>query len=164
VLIARVEEEVGGLGRAGELAGGVDVALAGEDRVVLHAVDLHRDARRPGAEELGRHACVEEQRAARAGAGLGELLRRQDAEREPGVDDLVRERLGGAGATGDDLVGEAELPGVRHPVLDGREGASVEEIRRMDGVPRRPQLVGERVEARRLALGGVVERVLEFLP
>lgn len=101
--IARVEEEVGGLGRAGELAGGVDVALAGEDRVVLHAVDLH-------------------------------------------------------------LVGEAELLGVRHPVLDGREGASVEEIRRMDGVPRRPQLVGERVEARRLALGGVVERVLEFLP
>ena len=58
-------------------------------------VDLHRHVRwastAPNSDTGTRR--VEQQRAARARAGLGELLRRQHAQREAGVDDVVREAV-----------------------------------------------------------------------
>ena len=49
VLIAGVRDELGEVGAEGgdELAGGVDVALVGEELVVVLSVDLHRDVGRP---------------------------------------------------------------------------------------------------------------------
>jgi hypothetical protein len=47
-LVAGVEEQFCVLGLPGELAGGVDVALAGEDRVGVHPVHLHRHPAGPG--------------------------------------------------------------------------------------------------------------------
>src|SRR5215813_9090799 len=42
VLVAGVEEQLGVLGLADQLAGGVDVAFAGKDGVGVHPVDLRR--------------------------------------------------------------------------------------------------------------------------
>ena len=57
VLVAGVEEQLRVLGLLDELAGGVDVALAGEDRGGVHPVHLHRHPRGPGAEaETGTQA------------------------------------------------------------------------------------------------------------
>jgi hypothetical protein len=89
---------------------------------------------------------------ARARTRLCELLRREDAERETAVDELVRQRLRGALATGENLVRKPEFLGVAHPLLDRRERPAVKEIWRVDGVAARPQLVREGVEASGLTL------------
>ena len=60
VLVAGVEEQLRVFGLPGELTGGVDVALAGEDRVGVHPVHLHRHARGPGAERGDRDAGIEQ--------------------------------------------------------------------------------------------------------
>ena len=63
VLIPGVQEKLRVLDLLHNLAGGVDVALADEDRVIVHSVDLGRDAVRPGSEgplAADRQARVEE--------------------------------------------------------------------------------------------------------
>ena len=42
MLVARVEEQLRVLGLVDQFAGGVDVALADEDRVGVHSMHLHR--------------------------------------------------------------------------------------------------------------------------
>ena len=97
VLVAGVEEELRVLGCLDQLASRVDVALADEDRVLVHPVDLRRNAVRPrSAEVRERDARVVEERPARSSAGLSELLRRDDAEGEPRVDELGGELVRGS--------------------------------------------------------------------
>src|SRR6266536_3215046 len=81
VPVARVYEQLGQLGpdRLDQLASGVDVAFQREERVLVHAMDLHRYPVGPRPESplaRDRHAGLVKQRAARAGPGLGVLLRR----------------------------------------------------------------------------------------
>jgi hypothetical protein len=97
-------------------------------------VDLRRHVRRPPRPELGRrYAGVEQQRSSRSGPGLRELLCRNHAEREAGIDELVGQLVRGPLAALDDLA-EAELPDVLHAVFDAAEGAAVEEIGGVHGV------------------------------
>jgi hypothetical protein len=49
---------------------------------------------------------------------------------------------------------------VGHLLLDGREGAAVEQVRRVHGVAGRAQLLRERAEAGRLPLGSVEQQHL----
>ncbi len=149
VLVAGVQEELRVLDLLHDLAGGVDVALADEDRVVVHAVDLDRDAVRPGSEgplAADREAGVEEQGSAGSGPCLCELLRRQHAEREPGVDELGRQFVGDADAALPHLV-ESDLTDVGETLVDALERASVEQVRRVHDVAGGPQVVGERAHA-----------------
>ena len=60
VLVALVQEQVGVLRRPDDLAGGVEVALC-DPLVVLHHVDLERDALGPQGVELGRRECARDE-------------------------------------------------------------------------------------------------------
>jgi hypothetical protein len=82
VLVARIEEELAAVGRGDKLARRVDVPFVDEDRIGVHSVDLHGQARRPETEVLGRPARVEEECTPRAGSRLGELLARERATLE----------------------------------------------------------------------------------
>jgi hypothetical protein len=99
-----------------------------------------------------RDAGVEKERPAGARPGLGELLSRQHAQREAGVDEFPRQRLRRSHAVLDDRVEPAHVLDVCEAVVDRAEGAPVEEIGRVDGVAGVVQLVRERVETRGLAL------------
>ncbi len=97
MLVARVEEQLRQVARLDQGTGGIDVLE--EELVALLPVHLHRDARGPRRTELrDREARVHEQGAARAVTRLGELLRRHHPEREPGVDDVGADALGGLDA------------------------------------------------------------------
>ena len=91
VPVARVEEQLGAVVRLDELPRRGQILLG--PLVVLHHVDLDRDARRPGAvaELGGRQCCREQQRSLAARARLGQQLRGHDAEREAGIHELVRQ-------------------------------------------------------------------------
>ena len=91
-------------------------------------------------------AGVEEQGSAGSGPCLCELLRRQHAEREPGVDELGRQVVGDADAALQHVV-EPDLLDVGETLVDRPERASVEQVRRVHGVPGGPQVVGERAHA-----------------
>ncbi len=70
VTVARVEEQLGIRRRLDERAGGVHVALPGEEGICVHAVDLDRGVRGPGAAELrDRDACLEQRNGSRTRAG-----------------------------------------------------------------------------------------------
>ena len=128
VLVARVEEQLRGIGHLDQLTGGVEVALRDEQLVGVHRMDLDRGVVRPGAPELGdRDTGMKQQGALRARPGLGQHLRGQHPEREPGVDDLVRQALGGGPAALDDRV-ESDLPGVGDAVRQGAEGLALVEV------------------------------------
>ena len=91
VPVARVDEQLGELGSddLDQLAGGVEVAPLPEERVLVHAVDLDRNALRPRAEgplSGDREAALIEERSPRTRSGLGESLRFADPEGEAGVD------------------------------------------------------------------------------
>jgi hypothetical protein len=145
VPVTGVEEELGLGDRRRKVAGDLDVTQL----VPLHRVNLQRHARRPRASELReRDAGMEEQRAPRARPGLSQHLRRQHAEREPGVDDVRAQILGGGPAAPDDLA-EADLLGVGHAAGQIGEGPAVVEIRRVHDVAARAELVGEREAAGR---------------
>ena len=149
MLIAGVQEQLRLLDLRHDLASGVDVALADEDRVVVHAVDLDRDAIRPGSEgplAANREAGVEEQGSTGSGPCLCELLRRQHAEREPGVYELGGQLVGDADAALPHVV-ESDLTDVGDTLVNALERASVEQVRRVHGVPGGPQVVGERAHA-----------------
>lgn len=71
--------------------------MSASPTVVVHTVDLDRDAVRPGSEgplASDRPARVEEQ----GSAGSGPCLCRQHTEREPSVDELGRQFVGDADA------------------------------------------------------------------
>src|SRR5581483_9540557 len=143
---------VGGL--LDNLARGVDVALANEDRVLVHAVDLDGDTlgprpKCPGAAD--RQARVEEQRAAGSGPRLRELLRRQNAEREPGVDEVRRQLVGGTDAALAQFV-ESGPADIGKSLVDGREYASTEQVGGVDRMAGRAKIVGEPAHAGRQSL------------
>src|SRR5579864_327128 len=157
VLVAGVEEQFGVLGLLDDLAGGVDVALAHEDRIGVHPVYLHRHPVGPGrAERRDRDARIEQQRAPRARPRLRQLLGREHAEREAGVDQPAGQFFDGLFAAPDHLVGEADLLGIAHPFLKGAEGTALEQVGRVHRVPGATQLVGDRDDA-----GGQSLRVVE---
>jgi hypothetical protein len=161
VLVAGVEEQLPVRGLADELPGGVDVPLAHEDRVRVHAVHLHRYPGRPGRAELGhRDAGKEQQRAARARPVLRQVLGGQDPEGEARVHDVRRESLDGPGPAPQHLGREADLLRVPHPLADAAEGAAVKQVGRMDGVPGAAQLAGESSDARGQSLRVVEEHYL----
>src|ERR687891_553165 len=90
---------LGAVDRDRELAGGVEVAFVTDEGVVLFQVDLERHATRPGTTELrGRDGVRDQGRALRPRAGLGQELGRHDAQRDPRVDHLARQPLGGLAA------------------------------------------------------------------
>src|SRR5438105_6813674 len=93
--IARIQEQLCALGRLGELAGGGEVFVRWQHLFVgVHHVDLERDTLRPRTAELRRRdAAVKEQRSLRARTRLRQHWRRQHAEREAGIDDLVRQTV-----------------------------------------------------------------------
>lgn len=158
VLVAGVQEELRVRGRRDESAGSLEIAFV-QDRIRVHAVDLHgytRRPRRPGFRD--RQTRVEQQRTARSGAGLSELLRRHDAKREPSVDELRGEGLRRALAALDDLA-EPDLPRVRDAFSDRLERSSAEEVRCVDRVPGLTQLVGEGENPRGLTQGVVEEQL-----
>jgi hypothetical protein len=84
-----------------------------------------------------------EQRTARTGPGLRQLLSRKHTEREAGVHQIGGQPLGRTEAALEHLA-EADLLGVGHSLLEKGEGAAVVQIGRVHGVPCAAQLVGER--------------------
>ena len=87
VLVTRVEEQLGPVGRGDQGAGGLEIL--GEERVGLLAVHLHRDALGPRVSELrDRETGVHQHGAPGAGPGLRELLGGHHPEGEAGVDQL----------------------------------------------------------------------------
>ena len=142
VLVAGVQEQLRVRGSLDQLAGGTQVLL-GEERVGVHPVDLDRGKVRPRAAELGhRDAGVEQQGTPGPRPGLGQRLRGQHAEREPRVDELVRQALDGGPAALDDRV-EADLLGVPDAVLQRAEGLAVVQVGDGHPVPGRAELVCE---------------------
>ena len=123
-------------------------------------MDLERNALRPPVPELrGGESGAEEQGAASATPCLGEQLRRHHAEREPCVDELVRELLGGEPPTLHDRV-ETDLLRVADALVEVVERLAVVQVRRVDGVPDGSQVLGEAENALRDALRMVEEQDL----
>jgi hypothetical protein len=87
---------------------------------------------------------VTQQRPPRPGPGLRQLLGREYGQREARVHQLGRQPRDRPGAARDHGVGEADLLRVGHPLVDAAEGASVEQVRRVDGVPPTAQPIGKR--------------------
>lgn len=105
---------------------------------------------------------VEEQRPPRTRPGLRQLLRRHDAQREAGVDELGGQLVGGPDAAPEDLV-EADLPGVADSGIQGVERAAVIAVRRVHGVTGAAQFVGERHDARRESVRVVEQHYFSHL-
>jgi hypothetical protein len=106
-----------------------------------------------------RDAGLHEQCSAGPGPGLREPLGDRHAEGEPGVDEPGAEVVGRGGAALPDRV-EPRVAGVPEALFDGAERAAVEQVGRVHGVPRLPQVVGERAHAVGQALDVVVEQHL----
>ena len=81
-----------------------------------------------------------QQGALGTGPGLGEHLRGQHPEREPGVNKFVRQGLGCGPAAIHDRA-EADLLGMGHAVLQGGEGLALIEVRDGHPVTRGAELV-----------------------
>ena len=86
---------------------------------------------------------------------MRELLRGHDTEGEPGIDDLGGEVLRG-GDTPREERAEADLAGERHAVVEGREGASLEEVGGPDRVAGGAEAIGEGQDS-----GGEAQHVVE---
>jgi hypothetical protein len=142
VFLPGVEEELGRVGRVDEVLGSRSVL--GELRIVFLGVDLDRDAGRPGGSELRhRQTRVHQQRPASGWARLGQLLRRDDAEGEPGVDGIGPDLLGRRDSASGEL-GESLFPREGHALVDRVESAPLEHVGRVDDVPGLSKPVGER--------------------
>src|SRR5215469_97056 len=147
MLVTRVDEELGELWPNGlyQLPGGIDITFEREERVLVHAVDLHGypiGPRTEGPFASNRDAGLVEQRAARAWPGLGEPLRRTCAEGEACVHQ-VRGQIShcAIGTRGEFLVADAVSE--CDALDDGRRLRAIEQVRRVHRVPVRPQAVGE---------------------
>jgi len=164
VLVAGVEEKLRVVRLGDQGAGSVDVALVDEERIRVHPMHLHRHPVRPGgAERVDRDAGVEQQRTARTRPRLRKFLGGKNAKREAGVDKALGQAANRALAAIDHLAGEADLLRVAHPLLDGGEGAAVEQIWGVHGVPGAAQFIGEGDDARGQPEGVVVEHYLGHL-
>ena len=108
------------------------------------------------AERRRWHAAVIEDRPDHAPVALGELLRRQRAEREAGDDDRAGERLDGRDRPLDD-VPKPDRFGVGHASLDRPEGLAPVVVGHDHEVPGGPKAVGEGLDARG-ETQGVVEQ------
>ena len=156
--IAGVQEQLRAVDRLDELTGSRKVL----DRplVVLHHVDLEGDSGRPGSAELGgRESGAEEQRSLGTWSRLGQLLCCHDSEREPGIDELVRQAGRREPAA---LLNrpEANLLRVADALVEVGEGLAVVEVGRVNDVAGGSQFVREREEALSLALGMMEEQDL----
>ena len=150
--VAGIDEQLGLAGRLYQCPGRVEVALVGEERVGVHAVNLYGHALRPCFPELrNRDAGIEQQCSLGPGAGLGQLLCWKHPHREAGIHEVAGKFFGGMYPSLHQ-VAEADFPGVGHARLDASEGLAPEEVWSVDGVPRLPQFVRESGEARRLPL------------
>jgi hypothetical protein len=89
---------------------------------------------------------VQQQGSPDAGTRLGQHLRRQHPERETGIDDVVRQPVGGESTALDDRL-EADLLGVAHAIGELGEGLAVVEVRGVNEVSRSAELIGERPDA-----------------
>ena len=157
MLVAGVEEKFSVVGLIDEREGGVEVALAGEDRVGVHPVHLRWHPGGPGGAERGhRDARIEQQRAPRSWPRLRQVLGGEHAEGEAGVHQPGGQSLDRPRPALDHLAGEADLERVSHPLVDSAEGAALEQVGRVHGVPGPAQLVGEGDDA-----GGQPQRVVE---
>jgi hypothetical protein len=149
VLVAGIEEEGGVACCRDDLAGGIEIALAGKNRVGVHGVDLHRDALRPGAEgpfARNRDAGIEEQGAAGTRSGLGKFLGRHDAEGEAGIDQRRGQVVGQMDATLQECI-RADRIDIGEACVDAGEDVAVEQVWRVDDVAGVPKLFGEDVDA-----------------
>lgn len=152
MLVARVKKQFGPGRRRCECPSRIEIAIADENRVELHRVDLHTHVQGPRRSKVSqRHAGVKQQRTAGPKACLCQLLRGHDAHREAGIDDLSAQRLRGANATVDDLC-EADLSGVCNALLEAVESAAIEQIRRVYSMAFVPKVVGECDNPRRQAV------------
>ncbi len=105
-------------------------------------MDLDRNAFGQATELGRRDAGVEQQGALGSGPGLGQLLRRQHAQREPGVDQFGRQALGGLDSAFEQGA-EALLLGEPHPFVQVVKGPAFVKVRGVDGVPALTQSLGE---------------------
>jgi probable F420-dependent oxidoreductase len=141
--VAGVHEQFGQRVLDHQGPGCVDVALTGEERVGVHAVDLRRHTGRPRATELRcRDAGVAQHGSACAHPGLGQHLGRQHPEREPGVDQPGRQRVGRGPSTLDDRA-ETDLVGMGDTGVEVGEGPTFVEVGQVHGVPGSLELAGE---------------------
>src|SRR3954454_23654410 len=127
--IARVDEQLGVRDERGDLLGSVYVTLSREERVSVHAVDLHRNALRPWPEGPlagDRHSGVDEDRSDGTGAALRQTLGLHHAEREPNEDEAGRE-VRGCGLRQCVEVRSVLGAGEGSTCLDGVEGPTTEE-------------------------------------
>ena len=101
----------------------------------------------------------EQQGALGARARLGQHLRGHHSEREPGVDELARQPIGGASTALDDRP-EANLPCVADALVQVGEGLAVVEVGGVNDVSGSSQRVGELEESSSLALCVMEEQYL----
>jgi hypothetical protein len=68
---------------------------------------------------------MEEESSSRSGPRLGQLLRRQHAEREPGIDERRRQIVSDAGTALPHIV-ESNIADIGEPLFDALKSASIE--------------------------------------
>ncbi len=95
---------------------------------------------------------MKQQGSLRAWPGLGQHLRRQHTQRETGIDDFIRQAVGGAPAALDDRV-ETNVLRVANAFGELGEGLAVVEIRRVHDMLGGSEPVGERQAPRGQAVG-----------
>jgi hypothetical protein len=105
---------------------------------------------------------VKQQGSLRTGPCLGQHLRRQNPEREPGIDDFVRQAVSGESGALDDRV-EADLLGVANAVGEFGEDLAVVEIRRVHDVSGSAESIGEGEAPTRQALRVMKEQNLSHV-
>ena len=88
---------------------------------------------------------------------MREILGRNHPQGEPAVDQFGGQPFGRPDAALHDLA-EADLADVGHALVDAGEGAALEQVGRVDGVPGPAELVGERDHAGSQPLGVVEEQ------
>src|SRR5216683_2679392 len=105
---------------------------------------------------------MKQQGSSRSWPGLGEHLRRQHTQREAGIDDFIRQAVGGTLAALDDRV-ETDVLRVANAFGELGEGLSVVEIRREHDVSGSPEPVGESQAPTGQAVGVMKEQNLSHV-
>ena len=148
--VARIQEQVRARHAVRELACPGLVLV--EPFVVLHGMDLDGNAVRPRS-ELGRcEGAVEEEGSCGPWTGLRQHLGRPRAQREATVDQRVRQAFGDLAASVLERT-EPDLPSIRDPLVEAGKGLSLVQVRRVDLVPRRAEIISKFADAGRQALG-----------